>query len=492
MATFLIVGVLSIFSMSHFAFASSTVLYDSGVNQSTYNTGDAGSLGVCDSTNCMQSGHFGTITAVQVYSLRNTGSATSSAYINFTSIDSGLGGQCRSDPQDNTNWNGGMVTFIFSTPCVVDGYTNGTEPNLAFQDSGAGENLTVGTNPTDGSGYYASALIIYTGGSPLDTSTHFVSLIPATGTTTATSTTVGSHVYVSSSDFATGTVLHMTFSNQTISLAGGSALDAWNSSGLGVGIDLPLVSGDNTVSTTTVFDTIGDTFGYYSIRKPNSTFLIGSFLPDDILVSSSTEWTVVARTGLDQAMASGTDALVSALLTGTTTQPVLACNFSGFDLQNCLISILIPSQSVLQYDLTRFENETPFGYVFRTIDILTSTPATSSLPSISYTFASTSALAVVGTVHFDPFATLLDSASIVNTPSDQAGGLNVWQIFNPIIYIIVYFSLFVLIIRDLTKIEFSGDGSVDLSNDIVHAEKMDNRHIGRRIFKRRVRNNKLR
>lgn len=285
-----------------------------------------------------------------------------------------------------------------------------------------------------------------------DTSTRFISVVPVNGTTTATTTVFGASVYINESDYVEDMYLHVNFVNNTLQNGiGGSALDAWDSA-FG-GFDFPIVSaGLSVFSTTTVFTNIGDTYGYYSVHRPNSTWLIGSLLPPVDVIATSTKFTVVSKTGLDIAMSSTSDALISALLTGTTTIPVLSCNLSGFDLQNCLISLIIPNSQLLQSDYERLRHLAPWGYVLRFYDILVGT-ASSTLPVISYNFASSSPLSAIGTISFDPFGTVIETGNILNSAvSDQSVSKNVWDIMEYPIRIVIYLMLFFMILHDLTKI----------------------------------------
>jgi len=167
---------------------------------------------------------------------------------------------------------------------------------------------------------------------------------------------------------------------------GGSALDAFNAA-FG-GFDFPLVSGDNVISTTTVFFPLGQYNWDLKVEVPNKTFLIGSFLPDSVLIATTSLFYVVAPTGLDVAMASTSDVLISSLVTGTTTQSVLRCNPVNFDITVCAISLIVPSSSVVQSDFETFRDDVlrraPIGYITRFATILLST-GSSSLPVFSAT-----------------------------------------------------------------------------------------------------------
>lgn len=224
-------------------------------------------------------------------------------------------------------------------------------------------------------------------GIPPDTSTRFISVTPEYASTTDYTTTIGAEVYINEDDWVEGTVLRMRFVNNTIQNGiGGSALEAWE--GAFGNIEIPLVSGLNDVSTTTTFDRIGQVNAEYKVVKPSTIWFIGRFLPSAQLLSTTTRFYVVEPTGLDIALASTTDILVSALITGTTTQSVIRCNPGNFDISTCLISLIIPPASVFTDALTNLRDDAlthfPVGYVTDFINIL-STSTVGSLTVINAT-----------------------------------------------------------------------------------------------------------
>lgn len=207
----------------------------------------------------------------------------------------------------------------------------------------------------------------------------------------STTTLTGARLFVNENDWRSGTYLSMNFTNNTVANGvGGFALEAWNSA-FGE-IKIPLNSGLNIVSTSTTFTLNGQVNAVWRIKVPNSTPIIGFFLPDQVLYSTSTVFIVGQRTALDIAMASTSEALITALLTGTTTsQSVIRCNPWDFDIMICLISLIIPPQSVLQNDFEilrdGFLSKWPLGYVTRMIEIFASS-TNSQIPVISATIPS--------------------------------------------------------------------------------------------------------
>jgi len=87
----------------------------------------------------------------------------------------------------------------------------------------------------------------------------------------ATTTMVGATVYVNPDEWVEGTYLRINLVNNTLQNGiGGSALDAWQSA-FG-GIDLPLSSGYNQVSTSTTFTMAGQVNASWQIRQPSLGF----------------------------------------------------------------------------------------------------------------------------------------------------------------------------------------------------------------------------
>lgn len=222
-------------------------------------------------------------------------------------------------------------------------------------------------------------------GGIVDTSTRFISIIPENASTTGYTTDVGASVFINEEDWVDGMVLQMGFVNNTIQYGiGGSAVEAWDAA-FGK-IEIPLVSGLNEVSTTTTFDRTGQVNAVYKVVKPSTIWFIGRFLPSAQIISTSSIFYVIAPTGLDIAMASTTDVLISALITGTTTQSVIRCNPGNFDIATCLISLIIPPGSVFTDALTNLRNDAlthfPIGYVTDFINIV-STSTVGSLTVIN-------------------------------------------------------------------------------------------------------------
>jgi len=296
-----------------------------------------------------------------------------------------------------------LVWYVSTYPSTVTTYCS--SGNLPFSSWGIGFDVDKmfksGCNATaddgnywvrlQGSGFDYYAIFIKSGGtwqSGFNPTTRIDTVSPPNASTTGYTTYLNATGYINENDYEEGIILRIRLANNTLQNGiGGSVLDAWN--GAFGGFSIPITSaGSFDLGTTTTFDIDGQINIEWSLQVPNTTWLIGSFLSPQILVSSTTMFVVNQMTGLDIAMASTTDILVSALVTGTTTQSVIRCNPANFDITVCLISLIVPPRSVLEQDLTNFKNDVlnrfPIGYITRFLTILGST-ATSSLPVFSAT-----------------------------------------------------------------------------------------------------------
>jgi len=267
---------------------------------------------------------------------------------------------------------------------------------------GDGQYWTRFESPT-GSSDFQDACFVRSGGvwsaggcTPADTSTRIITTTPKNNEVVSTTTTVGFTAYINTDEWVDGTYARFTFTNNTVvNSPGGSALDAWCaafqtcSSGGQAEIEIPMTSGNNTIATTTSFPLIGDVTATWQIKIPNTTPIIGFLFPDQTLVASSTTFTVQQKTALDIAMSSTSELLIEALVTGTTTpQSIIRCNPGNFDIQICLISLIIPPQSVLLSDFNQlkdgFFEKWPMGYITRMVTILGAS-TTGSIPVVDAT-----------------------------------------------------------------------------------------------------------
>jgi len=414
---------------------------------------------------------------------------------------------------------GSSGTCPTPVPIQLDSYTTVPDGNYIFSFETNG--TSAGCNAYSESGgsacdYYI--LINVTGGiytssqaPPDNTLTRWISVTPEVATTTATTTTIGAVIYINENDYEEDMYLSMSFTNQTLSLTGGSALDAFNSaSGQGLEIHLPLTSGYNNVSTTTTFLYAGRTDGKYSVESDSfisSLPLFGDFFNPNTLIASTTYFYVGFKSGLDNAVDLGASSVSQYLLTGTTTgaNTILNCsNLLSGGITPCVISLFVPNAVTFGDDLLRLRNGFlsvwPLGYVTRFVEIFVTT-STSSLPVISYSTASTSMFGAID-INFDPFGSLNDPDNPINYVSDnEEDPQTIWEIMEYPITIVVYLMLLFMIIHDLTgvkKHDTGGDGEpIELSyrERVWFGNNLKGGHItkkgeqmarrGRRLFKNR-------
>jgi hypothetical protein len=272
-------------------------------------------------------------------------------------------------------------------------------------------------------------------------------VVPTTGTTTATSTSVGATVYVNPSDYKSGMTLNMEFYSPTQAAVGDFVIQAVDQNVSGADnktISIPLTSGLNTISTTTEFMAVGHWLGTYSVDSPtffSQLWLIGSLFSPNILAQVKNDFIVVASTGLDSAIAQGGAAITTYLTTGTTTNSsgqsidVLNCNpGSGFSLTACLVSIVIPSATSTSAFITGFQGtflqRVPFGYITRFVTILNTT-STSTLPGLVVTLPPKFPGAGE-TFDLTPWNELMSSTTMLSTATSSSGdGKTFRQIVEP-------------------------------------------------------------
>lgn len=131
--------------------------------------------------------------------------------------------------------------------------------------------------------------------------------------------------------------------------------------------------------------------------------------------------------------------------------------FSGwFNVPLCLNYLLFPNPQQIEKNIVdlkdNFLSRVPIGYATRFISILASTTE-SSLPTISYTFGTTSPLfASIGTISFDPWSAFSTSTGWTSWVSDQSTQKTLWQIMEEPVTIVVYLVLLFMIIHDITGI----------------------------------------
>lgn len=312
-----------------------------------------------------------------------------------------------------------------------------------------------------------------------DTSTHFISLTPPNASTTATTTNLGADVFANNNDFPQPGRLHISAIQDGAFACenSGAVIDAIqncsgeNSPASPFTIDFyatadQLLAGEYDLSTTTTFTGGGKWNIEYDIQVGSRPwYFLGLVQTFSTIISTTTQITIgqlspidVVRANIASSTARVTNLTnggIGAILGSTTASLAGACvpvSFS-FNVGDCLTLLIYPGDQAIGDDFTIIKELPPWGYVFRFIDIINSPISSSSLPVIDYTFATSSPMSVIGDIQFDPFGSIAQSGALIDSMvSDRANPENVWQIFQPVIQIIVYLTLFGMILHDLTGI----------------------------------------
>ncbi len=135
-----------------------------------------------------------------------------------------------------------------------------------------------------------------------------------------------------------------------------------------------------------------------------------------------------------------------------------SCNpFSGFNIAQCIYGLIFPNNVTFPIVFNEAKNEfgtrVPWGYVTRVLSILNATTTSTVMPTIDYSFASSSPMSSIGNIHFEPFTLISQSGALIDEmKSDRTDSKTVWEIFMPFINMFVYIVLLFMIIHDLTGI----------------------------------------
>lgn len=348
----------------------------------------------------------------------------------YTFITKQAGGNCSTLDMDIKTSSAGNMTGYISTNGTLGGFSSTTESTL----------------------------------------TRFVVVDPADEDTIATGTPVSfeGYLYINEDDIEDGDVLtdgwwieirYRRNAENQLAVANISLLDTI------LRIDQDFIATYNDFSTTTtitnegrynvrwslhrpsVLASISSFFGleaYYDpsiVASYNSSFIAGELLPYDEYVLSFEE-------GIENSFASTT--------LSTLTARLDTCNpLSNFSMVDCLVGLFTLDPTSSEVLINQFRSsiaeKVPIGYVTRLVTILTTETATSSLPTIAFTFPSQLPLGGE-TLNFDFNQILSDSKDIASSTLVTEGGENVWDILMPIIDIIFYLILFFVILNDITGI----------------------------------------
>jgi len=311
----------------------------------------------------------------------------------------------------------------------------------------------------------------YSGTNP--ESSRIISVSPENASTTATSTSkeINAQIYIDQEDWqgnwgdVTNLKLRQTITLNNAPVSGGifgSVFEGYlTSSFSSIIIEHDIDSfGQMVFASSSSLLQIGQHSMYTEIYIPDSSFF-GLFNSDNVLLTKSTYFTVGTTTQGDVIAENIQNDLNALSGTASTTISALnsACNpFSGsFSVTQCVYFLIIPTNASFTNVINEIKvdvfQRAPIGYVTRFMNIALGN-ATSTLPSITYEFSSSSPLYEAGLtdLHFNPFATLQESNSIINTVSDQSDSENIFDIMDEIIRITVGLVLISLMLKEVLSL----------------------------------------
>lgn len=292
--------------------------------------------------------------------------------------------------------------------------------------------------------------------------TRIIDFIPENATTTATSTTffLSASVYVNEIDYDDDMFLRFRYVRNEDLQSAVANKDVFYTT-----IDVPILSaGFSSVSTTTNVQSIGKYTYYLSIREPSALnnflgwFGLGNVTDSGVFDEEDSYFIVVQNTYMDafiEQMASSTAAIFEN--PGDLSANLDSCSPLGdFNIATCLTALILPDtlqvQALITTLRTNIFTKAPQGYVTRLIDIL-GNQATTSLPTISYTFDGNSPL-TGETVEFDFAGTMAEASVIINDTwvSSSDDPQSAFEIIMPLWNLFVYFIMALMIFHDLTGI----------------------------------------
>lgn len=162
---------------------------------------------------------------------------------------------------------------------------------------------------------------------------------------------------------------------------------------------------------------------------------------------------------ISQNIFSDTNAFLNTLPATTTAAMAASCNPLGgnFGIRECMTFLLVPDAGQMNTALTAFRTQVlikqPWGYLTRFVQIL-STSATSSLPSISYTFDPAGPLGG-DTWNIDMNSMVAGGGSLLNTITDPVNHQTIRTVAEPIVKFVVALMVIFAIVMDLTKVSHS-------------------------------------
>lgn len=286
--------------------------------------------------------------------------------------------------------------------------------------------------------------------------TTIISVAPINNTTVSSSSPVvlGGYVYVLPDDFSDGMYLEMKYARYSDYQAAVASPEL-----LYTTYTFPITaSGFSTFSTTTPSTLRGGQYTMTSTIKSASMlngvlnfFGFGQFANFGTKTSTTTQFVVGELSGYDKLVASTTQAIADYMASSTIS--FASCtSWTSFDLPNCLNLLFVPQAAPIAAALDNFKNEflsyAPWGYLTRTVAILSNT-ASSSLPTFSVTFPLGSA-ADLDTMTFDMQDMIAGGGTLLNSIPARGMSLNIQDILQPLVRLFIALTLVVIIVRDLS------------------------------------------
>lgn len=307
--------------------------------------------------------------------------------------------------------------------------------------------------------------------------THFIYTEPEYGEYVSTSTPVAlrGYTYINQEDYSEDMYLRIKYVRQQDLQASVANTDLlWTT------IDFPsedeggdpldiVTWGYSYLSTTTTFTNEGLYYLEMEVRKSSwvdnvlSWWSLDGLYDRDVLISTSSQFIVGQMTAYDAWVASSTASFDEFVASSTLTfeQAKNACwSLSGFDFSDCLFFLFGWQEAPMRELMTEAREGVfryaPFGYITRGYEIMATT-STSTLPILSYTFDEDFPVdGIAGAnFHFDPWDYFYKDGAPVKDDLVTSGGKDVWEIFEPLIKLIVYLTLFFMIIKELLQIRLA-------------------------------------
>ena len=416
---------------------------------------------------------------LQYVSMQSDGDSTGWSAFSNVSGDFSLRCYAGNFPDISTFIGGFQILTGWSNPPVFNdelGWetTNtGNAYNLGITTDGnywCGFNELGGSTSYYGYQFYVSAT--RSGGvwtsSVYNTATRILSVTPLDGSTISTSTTatIGANVFVNADQFNASEYLEVSILRNQDNQANA------NPQLLTTTFDFPIASGgENDFTTTTPLTITGVYTLTAQLRQSSLTQNVlnffgfgelGAFFANSTLLSTTTSFTLGAPTAFDIFNASTTEAL-NAFVASSTLSLGVCSNWTQFNLLDCLSLVFTYQPSPMLTEFSTLQKTlfsyAPWGYVTRTMAILTS-GATTSVPAIGFSFPSDFPVPLLAgfSMNFDPwnyfnFYQNFKSDPSTGTPEDA------WEIISPIFTSVCWLWTAWLIFSDLLGIDAGGHGS---------------------------------